>query len=79
MKPTARSKILPQAVAGLLFAGEKKRSELDMEEKTYKTMGGSGALNITIGVVTLVVGVAAGVLLIISGAKLLAGRNKIIF
>lgn len=50
-----------------------------MEEKTYKTMSGSGALNITIGVVTLVVGAAAGVLLIISGAKLLAGRNKILF
>lgn len=52
---------------------------MDMEEKTYKTMGGSGALNITLGVVALVTGVAAGVLLIISGAKLLAGRNKILF
>ena len=50
-----------------------------MEEKTYRTMGGSGALNIAVGVVSLVVGVAAGVLLIISGAKLLAGRNKILF
>lgn len=51
----------------------------NMEEKTYKTMSGSGALNITIGVVALVGGVAAGVLLIISGAKLLSGRNKILF
>lgn len=65
MIPTERSK--------------RKGADVDMEEKTYKTMGGSGALNITIGVVTLVVGVAAGVLLIISGAKLLAGRNKILF
>ena len=50
-----------------------------MEERTYKVMGGSGALNIALGVVTMVVGVAGGVLLFISGAKLLAGRNKILF
>ncbi|MCI9315850.1 MAG: hypothetical protein HFI57_12880 [Lachnospiraceae bacterium] len=50
-----------------------------MEEKTYKTMGGAGALNIAVGVVALVVGAASGVLLLISGAKLLAGRNKILF
>lgn len=52
---------------------------MGMEEKTYRTMGSSGALNITIGVVALVAGITAGVLLIISGAKLLAGRNKILF
>ncbi len=50
-----------------------------MEEKTYKTMGGAGAMNIAVGVVILVAGVASGVLLIIGGAKLLAGRNKILF
>ena len=50
-----------------------------MEERTYKTMGGSGALNIAVGVVVLVVGVASGVLLMISGAKRLAGRSKILF
>lgn len=50
-----------------------------MEEKTYKTMGGAGAMNIAVGVIALVTGVATGVLLIIGGAKLLAGRNKIIF
>ena len=36
-----------------------------MEEKIYKTMGGSGALNIAVGVVVLVVGVASGTLLLI--------------
>jgi hypothetical protein len=50
-----------------------------MEEKTYKTMGGAGAMNIAIGVVTLVAGVTGGILLIIAGAKLLAGRSKILF
>ncbi len=50
-----------------------------MEEKIAKTMGGSGALNIIVGVVAIVTGVSAGVLLIISGAKLLAGRSRILF
>lgn len=50
-----------------------------MEEKTYKLMGGSGALNIALGVVMLVTGIVSGTLLLISGAKLLARRNKIIF
>lgn len=50
-----------------------------MEEKTYKTMGGAGALNIVLGVVALAVGIATGVLLIISGAKLISGKSKILF
>ena len=50
-----------------------------MEERTYKIMGGAGALNLAFGVVIMVVGIAGGVLLVISGAKPLAGRNKILF
>lgn len=50
-----------------------------MEEKVYKTMGGTGAWNIVLGVVVLTVGVASGVLLIISGAKLLANRSRVLF
>lgn len=50
-----------------------------MEEKVYKTMNGAGAMNIVLGVVALAVGVASGILLIISGAKLLAGKSKILF
>lgn len=50
-----------------------------MEEKIYKVMGGSGALNIAVGVVVLVTGITSGILLVIGGAKLLANRNKIMF
>lgn len=50
-----------------------------MEEKIYKTMNGTGALNIALGVISLVAGVAGGILLIISGAKLLARKSKILF
>ena len=46
-----------------------------MEEKTYRTMRGTGVTNI----VAIAVGVGSGVLLIISGSKLLAGKSKIMF
>lgn len=50
-----------------------------MEEKVYKTMKGTGVVNIVLGCISLAVGVATGVLLIISGAKLIAGKSKILF
>lgn len=48
-------------------------------EKAYKTMTSSGAANIAVGIVVIVAGVAAGVLTIINGARLLKNRNEIIF
>ena len=48
-------------------------------EKAYKTMTSSGAANIAAGIVVIVAGVAAGVLTIINGARLLKNRNEIIF
>ncbi len=50
-----------------------------MEEKMYKTMKRSGATNIAVGVVTIIAGIAGGVLLIITGAKLLARKSEILF
>ena len=50
-----------------------------MEEKVYKTMGGAGALNIVLGVIALVAGMAAGILLIISGSKLINKRSNLTF
>jgi hypothetical protein len=50
-----------------------------MEEKTYKTMGKSGAMNIALGVIITAVGVACGVLLMVSGARLLKVKSKILF
>ena len=55
------------------------KGEDAVKEKEYKTMSGAGALNIIIGIVSLCVGVASGVLLIISGAKLLARKSQILF
>lgn len=51
----------------------------DMEQKIYKVMKGAGATNIVLGVIMLVVGIVSGILLIIAGAKLNAGKSKILF
>ena len=50
-----------------------------MEERTYEIMNRTGGWNIALGIVSIVVGVTAGVLLIIGGGKLLAGKNRIMF
>ena len=53
--------------------------EVTMQEKVYKTMKNAGAFNIIIGIITIVASLAAGILLIISGSKLLARKSNILF
>lgn len=50
-----------------------------MEEKVYKTMGRAGAFSIVMGIISIVTGIACGVLMIISGSRLLSGKSKILF
>ncbi|HKM04849.1 MAG TPA: hypothetical protein VJZ04_09750 [Lachnospiraceae bacterium] len=50
-----------------------------MEERTFKVMARTGAFNLTLGIITLVAGLAGGILLIVSGAKLLSQKTKIMF
>ena len=50
-----------------------------MEEKTFKLMIRGGILDITVGIVVLVTGIAAGVLLIVNGARMLAHKKNLIF
>ena len=50
-----------------------------MEEKVYKVMGGVGALNVVLGVIAIVIGIATGVLLIIGGSKLINKRSHLMF
>lgn len=47
-----------------------------MEEKLYKLMRGSGATALVVGIAVMVTGIAAGVLLIITGGKLLKNKDK---
>ena len=50
-----------------------------MEEKTYKTMGSSGILSLVIGIIICILGVGAGVAMIVNGGRLLKGKNDIMF
>ena len=47
-----------------------------MNEKAYKAMGLAGAAGIAVGIVVTVVGIAAGVISIISGARLLKEKER---
>lgn len=49
-----------------------------MNEKIYKTVSRTGACSIAVGIVTLVTGVTAGVLMIISGSRLLKRKSDIL-
>ncbi|MDU6629385.1 MAG: hypothetical protein E6496_03175 [Lachnoanaerobaculum sp.] len=48
-------------------------------ETTYKLMKFCGGAGIAIGVIMIVVGVATGVMSIVNGARLLAGKKHIEF
>ena len=49
-----------------------------MNEKIYKTMSRTGACSIAVEIITLVTGVAAGVLMIVSGSRLLKRKSDIL-
>lgn len=50
-----------------------------MEEKVYKTMGSTGATSLAVGICVLAGGITAGILLIVTGARLLKKRSHIVF
>ncbi len=50
-----------------------------MSEKIYKSMKNVGAWNIAIGVTWIVVGVLAGVMTIVNGARLIKDKSDIMF
>ena len=52
---------------------------MENNEHIYRSMRFSGTVNIIIGVLILVVGLVSGILLLISGGKLISGKSRIIF
>ena len=50
-----------------------------MEEKVYKTMKKCGVANLVFGILTIVIGIAFGVISIMNGAKLLSRKSDIMF
>ena len=63
-----------RAVPGTL----RKEYGLD-EEKIYKVVRATGAWDLAIGIATIILGLGAGIMLVVSGAKLLSSRSKIMF
>lgn len=55
------------------------RMENDMDEKLYKKLKSIGAGNIVFGILSVVCGVTTGVMLIISGARLLSHKSDTLF
>ena len=64
---------------GCLKAYLRKGMVTDMEEKTYRAMSLGGTAGIVTGMVSIIVGVACGVVMIVAGARLLAERRNILF
>lgn len=50
-----------------------------MQEKVHKTMTWTGAMGISLGVISIVFGIAGGILMIVSGSKLITDRKKLLF
>lgn len=50
-----------------------------MSEKQYRLMSKIGGGNIAVGVIVLVTGIVTGILCIVNGARLLAGKKDITF
>ena len=48
-------------------------------EKAYTTMHSAGVGSIVLGIIMIVTGVAAGIISIINGARLLKNKNQITF
>ena len=48
-----------------------------MNEKIFKTLGQIGAPGIVVGIITVIVGVSVGVVSIVSGARALKLKGKI--
>lgn len=55
------------------------KGALNMNEKTYKTMSQAGGGSIAVGIIVLVTGLAAGIVMIVTGARLLKRKSDLIF
>lgn len=52
---------------------------IHMGEKVYKTMKSVGAFNLVAGILLIIVGIGAGISVIVGGAKLLSAKSDLIF
>lgn len=50
---------------------------MEENKKVYRTMSAAGAGDIVIGILVMLVGISAGVLAVVNGARLLCSRKNI--
>lgn len=48
-------------------------------ERAYKTMTSAGAMNIAFGIVVCIIGLTAGIISVVNGARLMMHRNELTF
>ena len=48
-----------------------------MNEKIYKTMSSTGACSLAVGIIVLTTGIVTGIMMIVSGARLLKKKSDI--
>lgn len=49
-----------------------------MNEKIFKTIRGTGAASLAVGIVVLVTGISAGVMMIVNSARLLKCKSQVL-
>jgi hypothetical protein len=52
---------------------------VDMSEKIYLTMKSVGVWNLVMGILFIVAGIAGGIIMIVSGGRLLKKKSEILF
>ena len=50
-----------------------------MNEKIYGTMKSTGVVNIVFGILTMAIGIGTGIVMVVTGAKLLKRKSEIMF
>lgn len=58
---------------------EQENRRIKMIEKAYKTMGSVAASNIVLGIIIIAVGLVAGVITIVGGARLIKSKSGLTF
>ena len=51
---------------------------MTMNEKIYKTMSSTGARSLAVGIIVLTTGIVTGIMMIVSGARLLKKKSDIL-
>ena len=51
---------------------------MTMNEKIYKTMSSIGACSLAVGIIVLTTGIVTGIMMIVSGARLLKKKSDIL-